>query len=120
MYQVRSGDETEIRLRPIDMEGHAMTATITTQPGSGKLYQLSHVYNQYGYEPKKGAQILTSPSQTATGSNFRLLYAPPVRTRTAPARQGALVDAHRLGDWPPYHTQRTSTSHACSRARWWP
>eukprot|EP00947_MAST-08B_sp_MAST-8B-sp1_P002883 g2883.t1 len=79
MRAVRSGDETEIRLRPIDMEGHAMTATITTQPGSGKLYQLSHVYNQYGYEPKKGAQIQTSPSQTVTGSNFRLLYAPPAK-----------------------------------------
>ena len=43
-----------------------------------------------------------------------------VRTRTALARQGALVHAHRLCSKPPHHTQRAGARHACRRARWWP
>ena len=52
-----------------------LTTTITSLPAVGTLYQLSQVYSDYGYEPKRGVPF-TGPANV-TGSKQRLLYVPP-------------------------------------------
>ena len=53
-----------------------MIYSISALPVSGSIYQLSQVFSMYGYEPKKGVQILSS-STAITGSDNRLLYTRP-------------------------------------------
>ena len=57
-----------------------MTATITSLPVTGKLYQLSDVYSKYGYDPKEGAEI-TAVNTLVTDSKMRVLYVRPTPDR---------------------------------------
>ena len=51
---------------------------MNTGPVSGSLFQLSHVYSQYGYEPKAGVNISRISEKVAiTGSNNRVFYSRP-------------------------------------------
>ena len=78
-----------IKLRGYDADGDELTATIA--PGdikAGKLYQLSQVYSDYGYEPKLGDEM--SSSSVVTGSNNRIVFTPnrdSPQPRNAPWRQ---------------------------------
>jgi hypothetical protein len=54
---------------------------VSTPSGSGGLYQLSSVYSQYGYEPKRGSVIATTPT-IVTGSSHRVYYERPSSDRT--------------------------------------
>jgi hypothetical protein len=52
-----------------------MQATITCLPKSGKLYHLSQVFNDYGYEPKQGVEVKVNDKLTSTDN--RVLYVRP-------------------------------------------
>lgn len=72
---VGKNSEMVFALRGYDVDGGKLTATIQTVPGAGKLYQLSKVFSDYGYEPKLGSQV--TPGSVITGSNNRIIYTPP-------------------------------------------
>jgi len=67
-----------VRLRGYDQEYSTLKANIKSLPSSGSIYQLSQVYNKYGYEPKAGTQI-SSTDTNITGSNNRFVYKRPIR-----------------------------------------
>jgi len=52
------------------------SATITSLPDSGILFQLSHNSNKHGYDPKIGTPIVSVPCKV-TGRNSRIIYQRP-------------------------------------------
>ncbi len=88
-FHASPNSELVIKLRGYDADGDELTATIA--PGditAGKLYQLSQVYSDYGYEPKLGDEM--SSSSIVTGSNNRIVFTPnrdSPQPRNAPWRQ---------------------------------
>jgi hypothetical protein len=70
-----SGDAV-IRLRGYDLDGDQLSFSVTALPSSGSLYQLSQVFSSYGYEPKNG-KLMTSTPTVVTGSNSRVFYKRP-------------------------------------------
>ena len=60
-----------------------LTTKITSLPAVGTLYQISQIFSDYGYEPKRGLAITSAaPSSpvTITGSRNRFVYTPPANT----------------------------------------
>jgi hypothetical protein len=60
-----------------------LTTKITSLPAVGTLYQISQIFSDYGYEPRRGLPITAaSPGAPVviTGSRNRLLYVPPTNT----------------------------------------
>ena len=51
-------------------------ATITTLPKSGSLYQVSFIYNKYGYDLKIYTLLTTVPTNVA-GDDRRVVYVRP-------------------------------------------
>lgn len=49
---------------------------VVSLPSTGSLSQLSSVYSKYGYEPKNGVKIVSTPTNV-TGSNHRVYYSRP-------------------------------------------
>lgn len=76
MEECPVGGDVTVTLKGRDSDGDSLTATITTLPTSGKLYQLSDVYSKYGYDPKGGVEITTVPT-TVTDYRNRVLYVRP-------------------------------------------
>lgn len=70
-----SGDAV-IRLTGYDAVGNPLQYRILTAPKTGKLYQLSQVFSNYGYNPKSGTQILDGET-VVTGSLDRVYYKRP-------------------------------------------
>merc|ERR1712232_1460704 len=71
----------EIFLTGYDVDGDALKATITSLPTSGKLYQLSRVYNDYGYDPKYELKDeIVNTNTLVTSSRNRVIYVPPANT----------------------------------------
>jgi|EP00945_MAST-04E_sp_MAST-4E-sp1_P000782 hypothetical protein len=71
--------ELVIKLRGYDSDGDVLKATLS--PGNtnaGKVYQLSQVYSDYGYEPKTG-DVIKSSSEV-TGSSNRVVFSPASNT----------------------------------------
>lgn len=57
-----------------------LTTYITSIPAVGTLYQISQIFSDYGYEPKRGLAITSANSSVPVaiiGSRNRLLYVPP-------------------------------------------
>ena len=84
---VQSNQEVLIRLRGYDADGDALAASVTGFNGCGttncgSFYQLSQPYSAYGYEPKQGSSISTTPT-TITGSANRFVFTPP-KNKKAP------------------------------------
>jgi hypothetical protein len=52
IYEVVVQGENVISLKGRNFNGKNTVATITSLPSSGTLYQLSYVFDKYGYEPK--------------------------------------------------------------------
>ena len=73
LYEVAADDEVVISLRGHDLDGDATTATITRLPRAGALFQLSHVFDTHGYDPKAGAPIAAVPAVVA-GGDARVVY----------------------------------------------
>ncbi|GMI32407.1 hypothetical protein TrCOL_g8022 [Triparma columacea] len=79
--EVAVGGNVVIPLLGYDTDiGHSLTATITSLPTTGKVYQLSDVYSKYGYDPKVGTEI-TSVNTVVTDSKMRVLYVRPTPDR---------------------------------------
>ena len=80
IYEVSVGGEQVISLKGRNFSGKKTRATIISPPTSGTLYHLSSVFDQYGYEPKKGAKI-TSVPVNITSNDSRVLYLRPIPDR---------------------------------------
>jgi len=78
---VAKNQEVIISLPGYSPAGTKLTTYITSLPSVGSLYQLSQVYSDYGYEPKRGWPLTnaTSPIKI-TGSRNRIIYTPPWNT----------------------------------------
>mmetsp|Transcript_34772 Transcript_34772/g.41937 ORF Transcript_34772/g.41937 Transcript_34772/m.41937 type:complete len:363 (-) Transcript_34772:57-1145(-) len=76
LYEVLVGSDHVISLKGYDLDGDMTQATITTLPTSGSLYQVSSVYNKYGYDPKIGTLVTTVPTNV-TGDDSRVVYVRP-------------------------------------------
>lgn len=80
---VEAGSEVVIQLKHYDNTDAStilptkLTFTIESIPKNGKLYQLSHVFSNYGYEPKVGTYI-SSAATNVTGSQNRIIYKRPI------------------------------------------
>lgn len=72
---VQPGGDAVVRLGGYDLDGDALTATVSGLPVSGTLKQLSAVFSDYGYEPKAGSAVVSGA--TVTGSANRVVYARP-------------------------------------------
>lgn len=68
-----SGDAV-IRLKGYDLDGDKLKYFITSPPASGKLNQLSHVFSNYGHNPKAGTNINSVTDTQVTGSKNRVHY----------------------------------------------
>jgi len=62
-----------IRMKGYDLVGNKLVYSITRLPVYGKLYQLSHSYSNYGYNPIKGTQIVES-NTNIVDVKHRVLY----------------------------------------------
>mmetsp|Transcript_32075 Transcript_32075/g.47181 ORF Transcript_32075/g.47181 Transcript_32075/m.47181 type:complete len:374 (+) Transcript_32075:214-1335(+) len=102
LYEVSSGGELVLALHGYDLNGDKTLATITKLPTSGKLYQLSYVYNKHGYDPKAGVQITSIPCNV-TGDKSRLVYKRPA------------IDQEHNGEWDRFD-YTVSDGKASSRA----
>lgn len=97
---VTKNTDVVINLQGFDLDGDSLTVTITSLPSAGSLYQLSQVFNDYGYEPKRGSSVTSNT--VVSGSNQRIIYSPPPN-RNAP-----------VGKWASFTytvTDGTTTSH---------
>jgi len=78
---VRPGEEVVLRLVYHDASSKAYeerstrSLSVMNHESDGQLFQLSHSYSNYGYEPKAGSEIANEA--TITGSNQRLVYRRP-------------------------------------------
>lgn len=52
-----------------------LSATITSLPQNGQLYQLSQVFSAYGYEPKRDMAPIAAVPAAVTGSKNRVVFA---------------------------------------------
>lgn len=88
VYTVPKGSEVVIRLTGYDEDGDRLTARVTALPESGSVWQLSQVFSDYGYAPKRGASITTvaGAGVTVTGSRNRIVYTPPPNTNAPTGR----------------------------------
>lgn len=102
LVEVDAGAEVVITLSGYDLDGDDLNVMITSLPSSGVLYQLSQVYSNYGYDPKRGVAI-DSPGTVLTGSLNRLVYARPS------------MDSERNGKWASF-TYTVSDGKATSAA----
>lgn len=90
---VPPGGDAIVTLRGYDLDGDPLKATVRALPsssggggggssafsGGGTVTQLSQVYSEYGYEPKKGALLTESGhgGTDVTGSKNRVYYSRP-------------------------------------------
>lgn len=74
--------EVVFALGGYDADGDTLTSRITSVPQQGSLYQISQIFSDYGYAPKRGDQF-AAPAGTGTvvtGSKHRIVYTPPANT----------------------------------------
>ncbi|KAL7534559.1 hypothetical protein ACHAXR_005951 [Thalassiosira sp. AJA248-18] len=76
LHEVANGDEVVISLRGHDLDGDKTHATITKLPRVGELFQLSHVFDKHGYDPKAGSPITSVPT-IISGKDSRVVYRRP-------------------------------------------
>lgn len=76
LVEVETGGEVVISLYGHDIDGDETIATITTLPKSGTLYQLSHIFNTHGHDPKFGTPITNVPVEVY-GKRSSVVYKRP-------------------------------------------
>ncbi|TMW63770.1 hypothetical protein Poli38472_002711 [Pythium oligandrum] len=74
VYHVDPGQEAVISFKGFNLDGAKLKITITSLPDNGELYQLSQVFSQYGYEPKREPQPITTVPTVITGSMNRAVF----------------------------------------------
>jgi hypothetical protein len=75
---VPKNGEVVIKLLGYDTDGGGLTATITTLPSAGALFQVTQIFSDYGYSPKRGVPIAAGAA--VTGSSNQMIYTPPWNT----------------------------------------
>ena len=74
---VDAAGELLVRLTSYDKSGLYLNYTITSTPtGGSALYQLSPVFNTYGYNPIAG-EVITGTNTVVTGTTNRVYYKRP-------------------------------------------
>mmetsp|Transcript_29089 Transcript_29089/g.34301 ORF Transcript_29089/g.34301 Transcript_29089/m.34301 type:complete len:410 (-) Transcript_29089:208-1437(-) len=87
LIPVSPGGDELVALRGYDADGDNLKATVKSLPGgSGSVHQLSKVYSDFGYEPKKGVTIMNGQDVTGSKGN-RVYYKRPS------------VDQTQVGSW---------------------
>lgn len=79
---VTKNSEVLISLPGYDPAGQKLTTTITSVPSVGSLFQISQIFSDYGYEPKRGLAIPTANASNPvaiSGSRNRFIYTPPAQ-----------------------------------------
>nr|AIG56431.1 secreted protein [Achlya hypogyna] len=74
---VDPGQDVVVTLKGYSLSGLPLTYTITSLPTQGSLYQLSQVFSDYGYDPKKQASPLAAIPSPVTGSKARVVFSRP-------------------------------------------
>ncbi|CAM9365605.1 unnamed protein product [Chrysoparadoxa australica] len=74
-------DAKPIHLRHVDFEDDKVTARVVSEPSAGELFQLSAVYDKFGYEPRTAERL--SSNQDVTSSSNTLIFQRP-RVALAP------------------------------------
>ncbi|ETW00654.1 hypothetical protein H310_07221 [Aphanomyces invadans] len=77
VYHVDPGQDVVVTLKGYSMAGRALTVSIASLPAAGFLYQLSQVYSDYGYDPKKTPTAISTTPALVTGSNARVVFSRP-------------------------------------------
>ncbi|KAF0700346.1 Aste57867_9159 [Aphanomyces stellatus] len=77
VYHVDPGQDVVITLKGFSMAGNALTFSIATLPAAGQLFQLSQVFSDYGYDPKKQPSSIAVVPAVVTGSNNRVVFSRP-------------------------------------------
>ncbi|OQR81989.1 hypothetical protein THRCLA_23260 [Thraustotheca clavata] len=77
VVHVDPGQDVVINLKGYSLTGQQLTYSITSLPAQGTLYQLSQVYSDYGYDPKKQIQPIATTPTIVTGSKFRVVFSRP-------------------------------------------
>jgi hypothetical protein len=101
----RSRLDTVLELDGIDLDGQPLTTFVFAQPSatSGRLFQLSQVFSDFGYEPIAGVELTgLSPSNASlvTGSRSRVAFK---AERDTPEPDGAYgFVTHLVGDGITY------------------
>jgi len=86
---VPKATEVLIQLSGYDVDGDNLTVRITSLPETGTLHQLTQVFSDYGYEPKRGSQI--TGGTVVTGSKNRLVYARPKNDQDVQGKWGTFT-----------------------------
>lgn len=74
-----------VALPGYDLDGDALVAVLGDMPQTGSISQLSKVFSDYGYEPKRG--VAARSGERVTGSKNRVYYQRPT------------ADAAGVGSW---------------------
>ncbi|KAL3672320.1 hypothetical protein V7S43_003009 [Phytophthora oleae] len=77
VYHVDPGAEQVLYLKGFNYDGAKLSYKITSLPLNGEVYQLSDIYSEYGYEPKRAESPITTVPTTATGSYNRVIFLRP-------------------------------------------
>jgi hypothetical protein len=80
---VDKNQEVLVPMPGYDKDGDKLTAHVISVPASGMLSQLTQVFSDYGYDPKRGTDVSSASAVspvTVTGSGNRLVYNPPANT----------------------------------------
>jgi len=90
---VQKGTEVVITLAGYDSDGDKLTARLTSVPDSGTVNQLSQVFSDFGYDPKRGTGVTSASAGSpvlVTGSKNRIVYTPPANTNP-PERKWSML-----------------------------
>ncbi|KDO23507.1 hypothetical protein SPRG_11429 [Saprolegnia parasitica CBS 223.65] len=77
MVHVAPGQDVVVALKGYSTSGRQLSYAITSLPTQGAVYQLSQVYSDYGYDPKKAASPVASTPSLVTGSKARIVFSRP-------------------------------------------
>ncbi|RHY86577.1 hypothetical protein DYB31_015865, partial [Aphanomyces astaci] len=110
VYHVDPGQDVVITLKGYSMAGRALTVSIATLPSAGFIYQLSQVYSDFGYDPKKTPAAITTVPTLVTGSNYRVVFSRPFSNSPLDSKVWNLL--YSLFTKAVIQTQPTSTDDA--------
>ncbi|KAJ0394306.1 hypothetical protein P43SY_004189 [Pythium insidiosum] len=78
VYHVDPGQEAVIVFKGFNQDGAKLSVTLVSLPTNGALYQLSRVFSDYGYEPKREESPITTVPSVITGSKNRAVFSRPI------------------------------------------
>merc|ERR1719473_104740 len=92
-WSAGSVSEADVCLRGLDLDGDAVTATVTALPAGGAAFHRSQVYEKHGYSPKTGV-ALKANDVVYTRNNCVLWRDPLAAGGSGAAACGPLAPEH--------------------------